>query len=234
MAGDAEAVRSGKAQRRRAAAATRRHAAEAVAQHLRDAAGEEHQGAVGERERGRIEHRHLIARDHERRAIGVDGGAGERVEREHIIGKHERLCPFCHSQEISVAEAALTLPGRLQDQARDRVGLRDQGQVARLHLDRLGAHALGHETLEVRIDGPVLRRNRVPARLRPPRGVRGLVGEQRLLERDLDRVEDARFVRRQIAGEVAQECLLAQPALIVRPDDAGEAGGVGKPLARAV
>ena len=84
MFGDAEAGGRGKAHRR-LTAATRRDAAETVAQHLRHPAGDEHQRTVGKRNRGRVEHRHLIARYHERRAVGVDGGAGERVEGEQPI-----------------------------------------------------------------------------------------------------------------------------------------------------
>ena len=38
---------------------------------------------------------------------------------------------------------------------RDFVGLGDQRQMARLHFDGLGAHALGHETFEIWIDRPV-------------------------------------------------------------------------------
>jgi hypothetical protein len=43
--------------------------------------------------------------------------------------------------------------------------VRDQREMAGLHLDGLGAHPLGHEALEVRIDGAVFRGNGV--RLRP-------------------------------------------------------------------
>jgi hypothetical protein len=37
------------------------------------------------------------------------------------------------------------LSGGFQDQPGDLVGMRDQREVARLHFDGLGAHALGHE-----------------------------------------------------------------------------------------
>jgi len=43
----------------------------------------------------------------------------------------------------------------LQDWVRDRVRTRDQREVARLYLDRLRAHSLGHETLQVGIDRPI-------------------------------------------------------------------------------
>ena len=48
-------------------------------------------------------------------------------------------------QAIVIAESIsfrLGLPGRLQDQIRDRVGLGYQGKVTRLHLDRLCTHPL--------------------------------------------------------------------------------------------
>jgi hypothetical protein len=42
-------------------------------------------------------------------------------------------------------------------QLRNFFGMGDQREVAGLHLDGLGAHPLGHEALEVRIDGTILR-----------------------------------------------------------------------------
>jgi hypothetical protein len=51
----------------------------------------------------------------------------------------------------------LLLSCRLQDQIRDRVGLRYEGNVTRLYLDGFRAHALCHEALEIRIDRPVFR-----------------------------------------------------------------------------
>jgi hypothetical protein len=59
--------------------------------------------------------------------------------------------------------------------------------MAGLHLDGLGAHALGHETFEIRIDRPVFRGNGIETRLRPPGRMRGLSREESLLERLLDR-----------------------------------------------
>src|SRR6476660_5508881 len=44
----------------------------------------------------------------------------------------------------------------LDDESRDLVGMREHRHVARRQFDRLGAHALGHEALEVRVDGAVL------------------------------------------------------------------------------
>src|ERR1700677_1554391 len=48
-----------------------------------------------------------------------------------------------------------------------------------------------------------------------------LVGKQRPFEWHLHGVEDARFLRRKVASEVAQERFLAQPSLIVGPENAG-------------
>src|SRR3984885_15441988 len=81
-----------------------------------------------------------------------------------------------------VAISSGFLPGRLEDQTSDRVGLRDQRKVARLYFDGLGVHALGHEPFEIGIDRPVLGRDGIETRLRPPRRMRRLAREQRLLE----------------------------------------------------
>src|SRR3984893_17793989 len=81
------------------------------------------------------------------------------------------------------------LSGGFEDQPRDFLRVRDQREMAGLHLDCLGAHPLGHEALEVRIDGAVFRGNGVVAGLGSPCRVRGLAGEQSLLERLLDRIE---------------------------------------------
>src|SRR4029077_2596223 len=60
----------------------------------------------------------------------------------------------------------------------------------------------------------------IEARLGAPRGIRRLFRRQRFLERLLDRVEDARRLRRQIASEVVQESLLRRLAPIVVEDNA--------------
>src|SRR5262249_14513635 len=52
---------------------------------------------------------------------------------------------------------------RFQNQIRNRLRLRYERNVTRFHLDRLGGHSLCHEALEIRIDGPILRRDGVPA-----------------------------------------------------------------------
>lgn len=49
------------------------------------------------------------------------------------------------------------LPRGVQDQIRDLSRMGDQRQMTGLHFDRLGAHPLGHEALEIGIDRPVLR-----------------------------------------------------------------------------
>jgi len=116
---------------------------------------------------------------------------------------------------------SLLLSGRFQYQVRNRIGLRYERNVACFDLDRLRAHALRHEALQVRVDSPVFRRDGVPARLRSPCRVGGLVVEQRPFERNLDGVENPRSIGGQVAGEVAQKCLLTQPSLVVGEDDAG-------------
>src|SRR5215472_9597436 len=69
----------------------------------------------------------------------------------------------CHRQHWQ--SVRLFLSSRFKDQARDRIGLRYEGKVACLDLDRRRAHALGHEALEIGIDRAVFRRHGVPARL---------------------------------------------------------------------
>jgi hypothetical protein len=96
----------------------------------------------------------------------------------------------------------------------------DQRQVARLDLDRSRAHPLGHEALQVRIDRSVLRGHGVEARLGAPGSICRLIHRQRLLERLLNRVEDTRFLRWQIASEVTQECRLGQLTPVVVEDNA--------------
>jgi hypothetical protein len=57
------------------------------------------------------------------------------------------------------------LSGGFEDQSRDFLRVRDQREMAGLHLDCLGPHPLGHEALEVRIDGAIFRGNGVVAGL---------------------------------------------------------------------
>ena len=55
------------------------------------------------------------------------------------------------------------LSGGFQDELGNLVGMRDQREMACLHLDGLGAHPLRHETLEVRIDRAIFGRDGVIA-----------------------------------------------------------------------
>src|SRR6478609_5373165 len=115
---------------------------------------------------------------------------------------------------LSLARSGL-LSGGFEDQPRDFLRVRDQREMTGLHLDGLGAHSLGHEALEVRIDGAVFRRNGVVAGLGSPCRVRGLAGEQSLVEWLLHRIEHFRLCFRQIAGKVTQESLFGKASLIV-------------------
>src|SRR5262249_36806306 len=99
---------------------------------------------------------------------------------------------------------------------------------------RRRAHALGHEALEIGIDRTVLRGHGVPAWLRAPRRLGGFIGKQGAFERSLNGVENTRFVGGQVAGEVAQERLLAQPAIVPDQTMPAEAGGAGNRPASAV
>ena len=125
-------------------------------------------------------------------------------------------------------------PQCLQDQVGDRVGVRDQRQVARLDFDRLRAHPLGHETLQVGIDRPVLGGHGIEGWLGAPGGIRRLFCRQRFLEGLLNRVEDARLFRRQVAREVAEECLLVKSAPMVVENNPAEAGASGSSRQRGI
>src|SRR6476620_4326410 len=107
---------------------------------------------------------------------------------------------------LSLARSGL-LSGGFEDQPRDFLRVRDQREMAGLHLDGLGAHPLGHEALEIGIDRAVLGRNRIEARFRTPRGLRGLSREESLLERLLNRIEHLRLRFRQVAREITHESL---------------------------
>ena len=80
--------------------------------------------------------------------------------------------------------------------------------MACLDLDRLRTHPLGHEALKVGIDRSVLGGHGIEGRLGAPCSIRRLFGRQRLLERLLNRVEDACLLRRQVAREVVQKSRL--------------------------
>src|SRR5215471_8144137 len=59
----------------------------------------------------------------------------------------------CHHQHWQ--SVRLFLSSRFEDQGRDRIGLRYEGKMACLDLDRRRAHALGHEALKIGIDRAV-------------------------------------------------------------------------------
>jgi hypothetical protein len=107
-----------------------------------------------------------------------------------------------------------------EDQLRDLLGMGNQGEVASLHFDGLGSHPFSHETLQVRIDDAVLRRNCIITRLRSPCRLRGLAGEESLMERLLNRVEHLCFRLGQVAREIAEERLLAETSLFLLPQPA--------------
>src|SRR5262249_19778928 len=85
--------------------------------------------------------------------------------------------------------ARLFPSGRLKNQGRDRVGLRNQGEVACLYLDCSRTHALSHKSLQVGIYRSIFRRNRIEARLGTPRDVLGLTGQKCLVKWLLNRIE---------------------------------------------
>src|SRR3954468_20010846 len=102
--------------------------------------------------------------------------------------------------------------------------MRDERQMAGLNLDRVGAHALGHEALEIGVDRSVLSRNGIEARLRPPSSVRGLASEQGLVEGCLNRIEHLCFCSRQIARKIVQKRSLAETPLVAIEDDPSRGG----------
>jgi hypothetical protein len=97
--------------------------------------------------------------------------------------------------------------------------------VACIDLDRLRANPFGHEALQIGIDCPVFGGHGIEVRLGPPRGICCPFRRQRFLKRLLNRVEDARLLRRQIDGKVVQESLLRQLAPIVIEDNSGPRPG---------
>src|SRR2546430_16887127 len=112
--------------------------------------------------------------------------------------------------------------------------MRDQGEVACLPFDGLGAHPLGHEAFQIGIVRPVVRGNGIETRLRPPGRMRGLVREQSLLERLLDRIENLRLrFGRSPAKSRRNAASLRRPSSPSKTIPA-DAGGVGNVLANAV
>ena len=73
----------------------------------------------------------------------------------HSTGQPEALIEPAR-QRVDFANRLLgRLPGGLQDKRSDGFGMGNHRQVARFELDRLGAHALGHQALEVWIYGSI-------------------------------------------------------------------------------
>ena len=108
----------------------------------------------------------------------------------------------------------------LQDQIGDLLWMRDKRQMAGVHLNRRCSHAFGHKALQIGIDRPILRRNRIEARLRTPGGLVGLTSQECLVKRLLHRVEHPRAGLREVAGKIAQERCLGESAFIVIEHDA--------------
>src|SRR5882757_9188140 len=99
--------------------------------------------------------------------------------------------------------------------------------MTRPDLYRLRTHSLGHEALQVGIDRPVLGGHGIEGRLGAPGGIRSPFRRQRPIEWLLNRVEHARLLRRQVAREVMQECLLGQLPRSSLKTMPAVAGGVG-------
>src|SRR5882724_10311006 len=97
------------------------------------------------------------------------------------------------------------LPRSGDDELRNFLRMGDQREMAGLHFDCFGAHALSHEAFEIGVDRTIFRRDGIKARLRPPGRLRGLACEQLLVERLLDRIEHFCLRYRQVAREIAQE-----------------------------
>src|SRR5579871_5479415 len=65
---------------------------------------------------------------------------------------HTRTALFSPDREALACDCGSgLLSGGFEDQAGDFIGMRDQGEVARIHFDGPGVHPLGHEALEVGI-----------------------------------------------------------------------------------
>src|SRR5262249_26806458 len=149
-------------------------------------------------------------------------GSSPRVtQRSRAGGSNPDIDPTVSNWSRRTFSASLgLLSGGLEDQPRDFFGVRDQREMAGLHFDGRCAHALGHEALQVWIDCAVFSRNGIITRLGSPCCVRGLAGEQGLVERLLDSIEHFRLRLRQVAREVAQERFLAETSFIAVENDA--------------
>jgi hypothetical protein len=105
--------------------------------------------------------------------------------------------------------------GGIADYVEHGARLGEHRNVAALHLDGRGAHALRSEALQVRVDGAILGGHDVPTRLRPPGdAVQLLLGEQIEGRRELGRIDNALLIGRQIAGEASNAFRLHPDAAI--------------------
>src|SRR5260370_8077048 len=104
--------------------------------------------------------------------------------------------------------------GGLADYVEHGARLGEHWNVAALHLDGRGAHALRGEAFQLRMDTAILGGHDRPARLRPPSdAIQLLLGEEIESWREVGRIDDALLFRRQIAGE-------AWDAIRLHPDAA--------------
>jgi hypothetical protein len=158
------------------------------------------------------------AREATRSECARVGNAGDESRGEGLPDTRERI------KALVSARAFLGLTSRFQYQISNRLGLRDEGNVTGLDLDRFRAHALCHEALKIRVDRPILRRHGVPAWLRSPCRVRGFTCEQFLMKRPLDRVKRLRLCFGQVAREISEESFFAEASFIAIEYDAGRRG----------
>src|SRR6267143_2919544 len=94
------------------------------------------------------------------------------------------------------------LSARALDDARDVLRPRDEHEMPSGQLGHVRMHPLRHETLELRIDGAILRRDDVPRRHGLPGRRDGQwLGERAASDRLLRRRERARLSWRQAVGE---------------------------------
>src|SRR3954470_19483403 len=112
-----------------------------------------------------------------------------------------RLAAVEQEDERYEATSAAVASGA-QDQLGDLPRMRDQRQVPRVELDRLGLHALGEEALKLRRGGAIAFGDGVPGRLRTPGRNRRPVSEQGGGDVPLDGVERPRPASVDAVGEV--------------------------------
>ena len=101
--------------------------------------------------------------------------------------------------------------------------------MAGIELDGGGVDALGEVALEIGVDGVVVLRHRVPARLRVPGGFCGAAGEDQGGRRPLHGIELLRPLRLYAVGEIFQERVFRKLRETIALDDAG-ADGAGREL----